>query len=75
MAQSEKDSLMTTTRWSRIQRTSKTLARAVCVLLVVAVILGSAFEYRTRQQAHLAYPPRGMMVDIGGRRLHLDSNT
>ena len=61
-----------TTRWSRIRRFGKTLVRAALVLLVVGVILGSAFEYRTRQQVHRAYPPRGQLVDIGGRRLHLD---
>jgi len=64
--------MTTTTRWSRIQRLIKTLFRALMVLLVVAVILGSAFEYRARRQVHLTYPPRGQMVDIGGRRMHLD---
>jgi len=57
---------------TRIGRGLKTAGKFALVLLVIAVILGSAYEYRARWQAHAAYPPRGQMIDIGERRMHLD---
>src|SRR5580700_10958195 len=42
------------------------------VLLVGIVIVGIAIEAIGRKQAHEKYPARGQMVDIGGRKMHLD---
>ena len=64
---------MTTTAWvQRLLKLLKALGKGFLVFLVCAVILGTAFEMRARRIAHETYPPRGQLVDIGGRRMHLD---
>jgi pimeloyl-ACP methyl ester carboxylesterase len=45
---------------------------AVAGLLILLVAGGAGYEAWARHQAHVAFPPRGQLVDIGGRRIHLD---
>ncbi len=53
----------------------KWLGRTVLVLLLllaVAVFGGAVYETLAARQAARDYPPTGQLLDIGGRRLHLD---
>ncbi len=45
---------------------------ALLALIIVAVTIGAAVEFHGRSVAARDYPPRGALVDIGGRRMHLD---
>ena len=56
----------TRTRWF------KRIGLGLLWLLAAAVVLGSVTEQVLRHHAHQAYPPRGQLVDVGGRRMHLD---
>lgn len=58
--------------WMRIRRWLKRIGLAVVALFVVAAIFGSIYEFIARQRAHDNYPPPGQLVDIGGRKMHLD---
>lgn len=42
------------------------------VLLIALVAGGSAYEWMGRRAARREHPPRGTLLDIGGRRLQLD---
>lgn len=48
------------------------IALGLLALVVLTVAFGSAYELYARHQVHERYPPTGRMVDIGGRRIHLD---
>jgi pimeloyl-ACP methyl ester carboxylesterase len=48
------------------------LGASVLALLVVASIVGATLERSARARALTQYPPRGKLVDIGGRRIQLD---
>ncbi len=41
-------------------------------LLVLLVAAGSAYEALSRDWAEVKFPPAGRLVDIGGRKIHLD---
>lgn len=58
--------------WPRIVRWLKRIALGLLVLLLGAIAFGTIFEFNARRQAHEHYPPPGELVDIGGRRMHLD---
>jgi pimeloyl-ACP methyl ester carboxylesterase len=45
---------------------------AVLVIVLAAVVSGSAYEWFGRRSARRDHPPRGTLVDIGGRRIQLD---
>ena len=53
-------------------RLLKRLMVGLVAFLVLAVLVGAGFEYAVRRNAEVTYPPPGEMVDIGGRRMHLD---
>jgi pimeloyl-ACP methyl ester carboxylesterase len=40
--------------------------------LAIAIGAGATYEFVARQHIAHEYPPRGRMVDIGGRRIHID---
>jgi pimeloyl-ACP methyl ester carboxylesterase len=44
----------------------------LCTALAIAVGPGAAFEFWARQRVVHDFPARGQMVDIGGRRIHID---
>lgn len=54
------------------RRWLKRIGLGVLALLVGATVFGTAYEFYARSQAHEKYPPPGQMVDIGGRKMHLD---
>jgi pimeloyl-ACP methyl ester carboxylesterase len=57
---------------SRILVWLKRLGLGVLALVAIALLVGSAVEFVGRRQARTLYPPRGQLVDIGGRRMHID---
>ena len=58
--------------WAGTLRWFKRIGLGLVVLIVSATLFGTAYEFHARSQAHENYPPRGQMVDIGGRKMHLD---
>ena len=44
----------------------------VAGIVLVLLLLGTAFEQYARMTSHRAFPPPGRLVDVGGHRLHLD---
>jgi len=58
--------------WMRIGRWLRRLAAGLGVLLLAGLVVGTVAEQFERRKAHRLYPPNGRLVDIGGRRLHLD---
>jgi pimeloyl-ACP methyl ester carboxylesterase len=60
---------------SRKHHPRRILARVAIVLAVLlagALLLGVIYEQNARRAAAKTFPPPGQMVDIGGRRIHLD---
>ena len=55
-----------------IFRWLKRIGIGLLVLIVSATLFGAGYEFFARKRAHAAYPPPGQMVDIGGRKMHLD---
>ena len=58
--------------WPGVLRWLKRIGLGIVALVAVAVIFGSGYEFFARQRAHSTYPPPGQMLDIGGRKMHLD---
>jgi len=54
------------------RRRFKRIAAGFLVLLVVAVVAGALYERSERTRVAREFPPPGKLVDIGGRRIHLD---
>ena len=50
----------------------KRIGLGVLALLAAAILSGTAYEMWARQRIAAEFPPRGTLVDIGGRRIHLD---
>lgn len=48
------------------------IALSILVVLVTVVAAGSIYELAGRRAARREFPPPGVLVDIGGRRIHLD---
>lgn len=58
--------------WSRRFLWLKRIALGALALIVLLVASGTGYEFWARQRAHEQFPPRGRLVDIGGRHIHLD---
>lgn len=50
----------------------KGIGVGLLALVVAATLFGSIYEAVARERAHGRYPPPGRMVDIGGRKIHID---
>ncbi len=57
----------------RLGRMLKWLGAGVAAFLVVGMLAGAAYEQYAGRETGRNFPPPGKMIDIGGRRLHLDS--
>jgi pimeloyl-ACP methyl ester carboxylesterase len=57
---------------SRARRWLRRIALGIVGLIVLAVVVGSVYEFVGRRAAASAFPPPGKLVDIGGRRIQLD---
>lgn len=59
-------------RGSTILRWLKRIGLGVLALIALAVMFGSGFEAYARHKARKDYPPPARLVDIGGRKMHID---
>jgi pimeloyl-ACP methyl ester carboxylesterase len=50
----------------------KRIGIGILAVLAAAILIGSAYEMWSRHQIAAEFQPPGMLVDIGGRRIHLD---
>jgi pimeloyl-ACP methyl ester carboxylesterase len=50
----------------------KRIGIGIVALLAAAMLAGFTYEMWARHASAAEFPPRGMLVDIGGRRIHLD---
>jgi hypothetical protein len=50
----------------------KRIGFGLLAAIVIAVALGAIYEQVMRRRVARGYPAPGRLVDIGGRRLHLD---
>jgi len=57
---------------ARILRWLRNIGLGVVALLVLLIAVGATYEALARHAAAKQFPPHGKLVDIGGRRLHLD---
>jgi pimeloyl-ACP methyl ester carboxylesterase len=53
-------------------RPRRRISRVILGVLAAALALGAVSEQIARRRAARDFPPPGRMVDVGGRRLHLD---
>ena len=53
-------------------RILKKILLGLVALLVLVVVVGSAWEQLERRAAARRFPPQGTLVDIGGRKIQLD---
>lgn len=60
------------TGWRRLGRWMKRIGLGLVALLILLTVTGAIYEALGRRHAEARYPPRGKMVDIGGRRMHID---
>ena len=58
--------------WRRVLRWIKRILLGLLALLLLAVMVGAIYEALGRRDAAAKYPPRGQMVDVGGRKRHID---
>ena len=58
--------------WARVRRWTKRILLGLLAVLILLVIIGSIYEALGRKNAREAYPPPGKLVDVGGRKMHID---
>lgn len=60
------------TGWRRFRRWVKRILLGLLALLVLLVAVGAIYEALGRKNAAAHYPPPGKLVDVGGRKMHID---
>ena len=60
------------TGWRRFRRWMKRIFLGLLALVILLTAVGAIYEALGRKSAREKYPPRGKMVDIGGRQMHID---
>lgn len=60
------------TKGRRILRWLKRIGIGLGGLMVALLLVGIVYEQLARHRAARDYPPRGQLVDIGGRKIHID---
>lgn len=58
--------------WRRVLRWLKRTLLGLLALAMVIVIIGTIYEALGRRNAKADYPPPGELVDVGGRKMHID---
>lgn len=58
--------------WARFRRWIKRILLGLLALLILLLMVGAIYEAAGRRAAKASYPPRGKLVDIGGRKMHID---
>jgi len=61
-----------TTKDATIQRWATRIGIGLGGSLLTLLVAGIVYEQIARHRAARDYPPRGQMVDIGGRKMHID---
>jgi pimeloyl-ACP methyl ester carboxylesterase len=56
----------------RIRRWAVRILLGLLALILLLVVAGALYEVWGRYNAERLYPPPGRLVDIGGRRIHID---
>lgn len=59
-------------RSSRVKRWLKRIGLGFLALVILVIVVGAIYEALSRWNAARNYPPPGKLVDIGGRRMHID---
>ncbi len=60
------------TGWARFRRWTKRILLGLLALLVLLLVAGSIYEALGRKNAAANYPAPGKLVDVGGRKMHID---
>lgn len=60
------------TGWPRARRWMKRILLGLLALLILILVAGMIYEALGRRSAHANYPPPGKLVDVGGRKMHID---
>lgn len=60
------------TGWRRLGRWVKRILLGLLALLLLLTLVGAVYEALGRRNAERDFPLRGEIVDIGGRRMHID---
>lgn len=60
------------TGWRRVRRWAKRILLALLALLILILVVGVIYEALGKKNAAEKYPPRGQLVDVGGRKMHID---
>jgi pimeloyl-ACP methyl ester carboxylesterase len=60
------------TGWRRARRWLKRILLGLLALLILALVVGVIYEALGKKNAAEKYPPRGQLVDVGGRKMHID---
>ena len=60
------------TGWRRARRWIKRILLGLLALLILVLVVGMIYEALGRRYAQANYPPRGQIVDVGGRKMHID---
>lgn len=58
--------------WRRVLRWLKRILLGLLALAMIIVIIGTIYEALGRRNAQTNYPPPGKLVDVGGRKMHID---
>ena len=58
--------------WRRLWVWMKRILLALLALLLLGLVVSAIFEAIARNRAARDYPPPGQLVDIGGRKMHID---
>lgn len=60
------------TGWRRVRRWIKRILLGLLALLILVTAIGAIYEALGRKNAREKYPPPGKLVDVGGRKMHID---
>jgi len=60
------------TGWRRVWRWIKRILLGLLALLILILVAGVIYEALGRRNAAANYPPPGKLVDVGGRKMHID---
>jgi pimeloyl-ACP methyl ester carboxylesterase len=58
--------------WRRVLRWLKRILLGLVALAMIVVIIGTIYEALGRRNAQANYPAPGKLVDVGGRKMHID---
>ena len=66
------DQVLTRSGWRRLWFWVKRILLALLALLLLGLVIAAILEAIARNRATGDYPPPGKLVDVGGRKMHID---